>query len=255
MSAAVAMARMAVADGIGHLACTPHITPGVYDNTGPDILARVQTLSHHLAALDIPLTLWGGADAHIDPGLTSALASGAVPTLAGSRYFLLEPSHHVVPPRLSELVRTTVAAGFIPLLTHPERLSWIETHYDLILGLVRQGALVQLTAGSLTGTFGKRAKYWSERMLDDGLVDVLATDAHNTSGRPPVLSRARDVAAQRLGDAEAEELVYNRPARILRNEEIPYRAKAISPQLDDKLPRGRGPGQRLLDLLRGRRSK
>ena len=59
---------------------------------------------------------------------------------------------------------------------------------------------MQVTAGSLTGQFGRRPRYWAERMLDEGCCHILATDAHGTDRRVPRLSEARDLAARRLGD-------------------------------------------------------
>ena len=104
-----------------------------------------------------------------------------------------------------------------PILTHPERLSWIEGHYDLIGRLVSSSVLMQITAGSVMGRFGRRPRYWAERMLDEGLCHLLATDAHNTEQRPPRMAEARDVVAQRLGDDEAINLVLRRPQGILNN--------------------------------------
>lgn len=252
VAASMAMARMAAADGIEHIACTPHITPGIYDNAGPDIEARIEQLSASLAAEGIALTLWKGADVHVDPQLLGKLTSGMVPTLGQSRYFLLEPPHHIAPPRLPELVQELINGGYIPIITHPERLRWIESQYDLVLRLVKLGALIQVTAGSITGGFGKRPQYWSERMLDEGLVDIVATDAHGVSGRPPILSAARDAVARRMGDAEALEMVYNRPARVLRNEPMPARPKEIPPQVEVTHSKGRGLTRSLLDKLRGK---
>ena len=83
---------------------------------------------------------------------------------------------------------------------------------------------MQITAGSLTGRFGRRPQYWAQRMLSEGLVSLLATDAHNTKSRPPLLAEARDLAVSRIGPAEAENLVSVRPAMILENrppEEVP----------------------------------
>ena len=246
------MARMAAADGIEHVACTPHITPGVYDNDAAGIAARTHDLAARLAAEGIALTLWTGADVHIDPQMVAKLAAGTIPTLGRSRYFLFEPPHNVLPPRLPELVQNLIAASFVPVVTHPERLRWIESHYDLIGRLVALGALVQLTAASITGDFGRRPKYWSERMLDDGLVDLIATDAHNVTGRPPIMSAARDVLIARLGEAKALEMVYNNPARILRNEPMLARTGQIPPQLADTGYRSPGWVKGLMKTLRGK---
>ncbi len=252
LATSLAMARMAASDGIEHVVCTPHINPGVYDNDGPDIQRRIDLLANELQDQGIELGLWLGADVHVDPALVNKLASGVVPTLAGSRYFLLEPPHHVAPPRLSDLVKDLIKSDYVPIITHPERLRWIETHYEVFRSLLGHGALVQITAASITGGFGSRPKYWSQRMLDEGLVDIVATDAHNTTGRPPVLSIARDALIERLGEAEAIELVYNRPARVLRNEPMPPRSKEILPQVHINKGKGRGLARALFDKLLGK---
>lgn len=230
LETSVAMARMAVADGITDIACTPHVTPGVYDNEASDIRARIYRLGRHLRDSGVELNLWMGGDVHVDPGLVGKLANGLVPTLGDSRYLLLEPPHHVVPPRLPELVSELVVAGYVPIITHPERLTWIEAHYPLFVSMIEKGALVQLTAGSILGRFGGQAKRMAERMLDEGRVDIIATDAHNTTGRPPILSEAREAVAQRLGEAEATAQVIDRPRSILRNEPLSLRRGPIPPQ-------------------------
>ena len=93
-----------------------------------------------------------------------------------------------------------VAAGYTPVITHPERLTWIEEHHDVFLRLVRQGAWMQVTAGALTGLFGKRAQYWGERMLGEGHVHLLASDAHSSGRRGPrACQQARAVAERLVG--------------------------------------------------------
>jgi protein-tyrosine phosphatase len=76
---------------------------------------------------------------------------------------------------------------------------------------------MQITAGSVMGRFGRRPRYWAERMLDEGFCHLLATDAHNTEQRAPRMAEARDFVAQRLGDDEAINLVLRRPQGILNN--------------------------------------
>lgn len=215
LETSLAMARMAVADGITITACTPHILPGVYNNHGPNIRSAVEHLSKALSEAGIPLQLIAGADVHIGPDLVQRLRNGTALTLHNTRYFLFEPPHHVIPPRLEDHIFGLQTAGFVPILTHPERLSWVDGHYDLVNRLVYSGVLMQITAGSLLGRFGRRPRYWAERMLADGICHLLATDAHNTEQRVPRLSEARDLVARKLGEAEATNMVLNRPRAII----------------------------------------
>ena len=215
LETSLAMARIAVADGIVTTACTPHIYPGVYNNTGAGIHQAIAQLQQALDAHQIALKLVAGADAHVAPELPAKLRSGDAPSLSGSRYFLLEPPHHVAPPRFEEFVFNLLAGGFVPLITHPERLSWIEDHYATFCALVDQGAWLQVTAGSLTGRFGSRPQYWGERLLGEGRVHVLATDSHGVKRRPPLLEEGRAVAERWVGLEESWHLVRTRPAGIL----------------------------------------
>ena len=217
LSISLDMAKASVADGVTDLACTPHILPGLYPNTGPQIRQATQQLQDALDQHGIPLRLVVGADNHIAPDFVAGLRSGQLLCLAESRYVLVEPPHHVVPPRLEETFFGLLAAGYIPILTHPERLSWIKSRYEVVARLGRMGVWMQITAGSLAGAFGKSAKYWAERMLDEGRVHILATDAHDTKRRPPNLRLGHDLAAARVGEGEAEHLVATRPRGVLDN--------------------------------------
>lgn len=213
----IEMAKAWVADGVSVVACTPHILPGLYHNSGPQIRQAVAELQATLDQQGIPLRLVTGADNHIVPDFVEGLRSGHLLTLADSRYVLIEPTHHVLPQRMNELFFRVQAAGYVPILTHPERLSWLSQHYDLVRQLVRNGVWMQITAGSLTGTFGRTPLYWSNKMLDDGTVHIIASDAHDPMKRAPRLADGYYAAAKRVGDAEAANLVLNRPLGVLEN--------------------------------------
>jgi protein-tyrosine phosphatase len=211
------MARMAVADGTTVLACTPHIFPGLFENEGEAIRTRVTALQGRLDEEGIALRLVTGADVHLTPGLAGELASGRALTLADTRYFLLEPPHHIAPPRLKDSIFELMLAGYVPVITHPERLTWVGDHYQDFVDLSRAGCWMQLTAGAITGRFGRTAKAFAERMLDDGLVDIVASDAHDVNARKPGLSKARRLVAERLGEVEAAAVFDMRPRAILEN--------------------------------------
>ena len=213
----LAMARLAVADGITTTACTSHIFPGIFNNTRSVIETGMMQLRAELLAHDIPLKLTLGADIQLAPGIVEGLTNGSIPSIGGTQYFLFEPPHRTAPPRMKEVVREYCASPFVPIVTHPERLSWIEDHYGQMAEFVAMGAWMQLTAGSIIGTFGKRVQYWSERMLDEGLVHVIASDGHNPTRRPPVMSQARDAVAKRLGEEAAQLMVQGRPQMVLDN--------------------------------------
>jgi protein-tyrosine phosphatase len=217
LAVAVAMAKASADDGIVVAACTPHIMPGLYHNTGADIRVAVQRLQQELDASGIALQLVPGAENHIVPDFIAGLKSGHLLTLGDTRYVLVELPEHTAPPRLEEFFFSLRANGYAPILAHPERLAWLEQHYAAICRIARAGTWMQVTSGSLSGDFGRKAQYWAERMLDEGYVHLLASDAHDLDKRAPELGEGRDLAAARVGFEEAENLVVTRPRGVLEN--------------------------------------
>ena len=98
----------------------------------------------------------------------------------------------------------------------------------MFLRLARAGAWLQITAGALVGRFGKRPRYWSQRLLDEGPVHIIASDAHSPNRRPPLMAEARVAAARQVGETEAWALVRDRPAGVLKN----WRPERLAPALD-----------------------
>jgi protein-tyrosine phosphatase len=236
LSIAIHMAQASVADGVSVVACTPHILPGLYHNTGPQIRKACNHLQGILDRQGIALKLVPGADNHIVTDFVVGLRGGRLLTLADSRYVLVEPPHHIAPIRLEELFFELLLAGYVPILTHPERLSWIKSHYTTFIRLARAGVWMQITASSLIGAFGRSPRYWAERMLDEGYVHILATDAHDVTRRPPNLRAGFECAVERVGCAEAENLVLNRPMGVIANEPVcnlPPPLAALSADIDD----------------------
>jgi protein-tyrosine phosphatase len=253
-TAAVAldMARMAAADGITHLACTPHIYPGLFENDANSILKALTRFRALLEEQEITLNLGMGADIQVVPELLANLRSGIFPCLNGSRYFLFEPPHHVPLMNFSRFIADALSAGLVPVITHPERLSWLEMHYQEFLAVARAGAWLQITSGSLTGRFGSASQYWAEKLLDAGVVHLLATDAHNLRSRPPLLSEGETAASRLLGAEEARRLVQARPAAIWRDEDPAQVPRP--PGLNPETGSGAGKKHGLFRFLAGRRN-
>ena len=214
---AIAMARIAVEDGIAEIACTPHIFPGVYENTTSSIRAATEKFQLALELLCIPLKLSFASDTHMMPDLVDRLKAKTVPTFNDGRYFLLEPPHHLAPPNFEAFVFKVATSGYVPIITHPERLTWVPEYYEVFERMAKSGVWLQITAGSLTGHFGKTAKYWAERMLADGIVHIIASDAHNIQRRAPRMAEAVHIASRWVGLEEALRTVSDRPRAILEN--------------------------------------
>jgi protein-tyrosine phosphatase len=116
---------------------------------------------------------------------------------------------------LQNLVFSLRLAGLVVLFAHPERIRYFQEDVKRWEEMVRLGAYGQITTGSVLGTFGEDAQEFSELLLRRGLVHVLASDAHNLRGRPPILSRAVEAVAAIVGEEEARKMVSERPRALL----------------------------------------
>lgn len=211
------MARAAVADGIETLVATPHTLNGVYLNPVGAVRSGVDALQSALDAADIPLRVYAGGDVHLVPDMLQAIQIGDAVTLHDQhKYILLELPSQSLPPHLKDEIFRLKVGGVTPIITHPERNMALAQDAEILFDLIDMGALVQVTAMSLTGGFGEFVRGVSERILEQRLAQVIATDAHSRENRPPILSRGVEVAAQVLRDsAEALCMVNDTPAAIL----------------------------------------
>ena len=210
------IARQAVADGIRAMVATPHVCNGVYKTSAALIRKEVVSLNAALQSAGIPLTVYPGAEVQLVPGLTDLLRTGEVCTINNSRYVLIELPPTFLPETAKDEFFTLRINGYIPILAHPERHPQIKNNFNFLVELVQMGTLCQLTAQSLTGGFGKPTKVLAEKMVKNDMAHILASDAHSSTWRKPVLSSAVNRAAKLLDSTEeAMQMVEGLPQAIL----------------------------------------
>lgn len=215
------MARMAVADGTETIIVTPHQLGNFAHNHGDDIRARTRELQQVLAQHAIPLEVLAGGDVRIEDRLAEQLIGGAVMSLADRRrHVLLELPHELYFP-LEGLLAELAREGMTGILSHPERNQGLLGDRGLLPGLVDAGCLMQITAGSLLGTFGAQSRRLAEWMLAEGLVHFVATDAHGTRSRRPLMRRAYDRVAELTDSQTADDVASHHGACVARGQPVP----------------------------------
>ncbi|HEX6513579.1 MAG TPA: CpsB/CapC family capsule biosynthesis tyrosine phosphatase, partial [Chloroflexota bacterium] len=216
------MARALLEVGVTTVCCTPHTTEWAQAGDQASIGRHVEALRAVLVERDIRLELQPGAEAHITPTLAGELKAGRWPTLNGTPYMLLEFPYDYLPPFYEQVIFELQASGFRPLIAHPERIGPIVDDPNLLYRLVTRGCLGQLTAMSLAGGFGPRVRDVSQIMVENRLVHVVATDAHDAKpgSRLFAIPEARAAAARLAGEAAAVELFDMNPVRIAAGEPV-----------------------------------
>ncbi|MCM3124185.1 MULTISPECIES: CpsB/CapC family capsule biosynthesis tyrosine phosphatase [unclassified Mesobacillus] len=195
----ISLAKSAVKEGIHTIIATPHHKNGRYINTKQDILKKVTELNDILQSEKIPLTILPGQETAIHGEILRGIEVGEILTLDRTQYLFIEfPASHV--PHYSEQIFYELQLkGIIPIIVHPERNAEIIERPDILYQLVKNGALVQITASSIVGRFGKKIKAFSEQLIDANLVHFIASDAHNTDKRSFYMQHAYSNVRKRYG--------------------------------------------------------
>ena len=217
LETALAMARIAVDDGITHVLLTPHLHEGRWDNHRSQVERCCADFRSELETAAIDLRVGFGAEVRIGPEIMAWVANDDIPWLGrwhDDKVLLLEMPHEQIPPGAGKLTAWLLNNGIRPMICHPERNKFVIRDLEAIRPFVDQGCLFQLTAGSVAGQFGEPARERAIEFLARGWVTVLATDAHNVKWRPPNLAAGRKAASAVVGEAEAWQLVRDRPWQI-----------------------------------------
>lgn len=218
MATALKMAKLAVDNGIEKLVLTPHILPGLYENTHDDIQSVLNEFRRALEEAEIPLDARAAAEIRISPEIRLMLKSDQLPFLGeldGYKVFLLEFPHSHIPPGSDKLIDWLLNHDIRPMIAHPERNKDVIRKFEKIVPFVSAGCLLQVTAGSIAGNFGEVCLQRSRQMLEQGWVTVLASDAHNLNYRVPDLEPGRAAAAEIVGEVESWQLVEDKPWSIV----------------------------------------
>ncbi|HVJ05865.1 MAG TPA: CpsB/CapC family capsule biosynthesis tyrosine phosphatase [Candidatus Saccharimonadales bacterium] len=206
------MCSLAVQDGVTHIVATPHANYEYrYDRARH--LAMLDELRSRESRLDFSL----GCDFHLSyENIKDALEHPKRYVIGDTHYILVELSEYSAFNVAQTLYRLQTV-GLMPILTHPERNPAILSNPSLIDEFFDVGCLFQITANSLTGFWGRTSQKMCQSMLKKKLVHFIASDAHGTRNRPPLLSAARDAAAKIIGAEAATKLVDANPAALLSN--------------------------------------
>jgi len=215
LATSLAMARVALDDGIETIVATPHFS--VDGGPTPDqIRTATQELRQALADDGLPLKILPGAEVRADPQVPEMLNRGQVMTVAdGGKYLLLEPPLIGIPNYLEQLCFDLQIAGITPILAHPERTELYRHERQVYHRLVDRGCLIQVNAPSLRGRYGGAIRRIAGDLIRSELVHIVASDAHNATSHAPVLGKVRRAVVQAAGEDAFREMTELVPGKII----------------------------------------
>ena len=246
----IQMCRISYQDGIRTIVATPHILAGIYGNDRSSILTELQELNSALIHSELctanselnpkgcpselpacqstctagrrtlhseqSLVVLPGADVHFSSDILQRCEREEIVTVNDQgRYLMVEFTFQGIPYQAEEVLFQLLAKGIIPIISHPERNREIAQSPNRYYGMIRMGCLGQVTAMSLTGGFGPEVKRTAEKLLSKRLIHFIASDAHSTDRRPPILSAGVKAAEKIVGKEAAKKMVTEYPEAVI----------------------------------------
>jgi protein-tyrosine phosphatase len=207
--------------GTTDIVATPHASP---DYEFQPLLID-ERLAELRARPEVSIRIHRGCDFHLSrDNIEDAVRNPAKYTIAGGRYLLVEFSDLVIFQSSERDLERLRDAGMVPVITHPERNPLLRQRLRLLQRWVDQGCLMQITADSYLGRFGRKAKSFAEESTRLGLVHFAASDGHHPRARPARLDGAYRHLSQRYSEALARRLCVENPRAVLEGDSLPESA-------------------------------
>ena len=217
----LSMARQAAKEGITHIVATPHHRNGHFYNPKSEIIRFVAALNGQIQAAQIPITILPGQETRIYGEMVEDFEGGELLALNNTdRYVFVELPANDVPGYRNRRCFNVQLKGVPPVRVHPERNRAIMEKPNRLYRLVKDGALSQVTAGSIVGRFGKKIQQLSYQLIEHALAHFIASDAHNLQSRSFHMRAAYEEVAKDFGHEIADELFEINPKQLIDGKEI-----------------------------------
>ncbi len=221
------IARKAIEDGATDIFATPHYNRS-YTSNKEVIANKVKVFNQVLTENQMSLTIHTGHEVRIFGELLDGIKEGKIATLGDSNYCLLEFPPSTIPGYTRSLLYELQLKEIIPIIAHPERNARFIQKPELLVQMIQQGALSQLTAGSICGSFGEKIKHFSHLLMEANLAHFIASDAHGLSrNRPYCLKEAMHLVERTFGTGVVKQMELNAESVLAGNEIYPVEPLAI----------------------------
>jgi len=211
---AVKYVKQAYNEGITTILATPHAMDGIYQCTPQQIISKCTLLTQELEKRNIAVNIRPGSEIHLTHDTVSLYDKGRLMTLNNlDKHILLELPPVFIVDGVIHVIKQLAERRIVSIIAHPERNVTLMKHLNIIPELLDVGALMQITAMSLMGGFGKRIRSISEKMIKNDVVRFVSSDIH--PGRKYMMREAYEKISSLVDTNAAEKIFRKNPGKIL----------------------------------------
>lgn len=226
MEQTIRMIKIAYQEGIRTIIATPHYYQGRSMTSKQSMVDSLNQVKAFILASKeeetkenlLTMKLELGCEIYYSHDCVNLLKEGQIPTLAGSRYVLVEFSPLVEGRYMKNALQEFLLEGYQPIIAHIERYQNVAKDMDKIEEFIEMGAYVQVNAMSITGEAGRSYQKATKKLLKQHWVHMIGTDAHSDGGRAPMIQKCAGYIKMKYGEEYAQELLIDNPKKILNNE-------------------------------------
>lgn len=219
MEESMRLLEIASNEGITDIIATPHAYSPQFNVPKEKVLEQLALLTKEIELRNLDIQVHAGQELRLMDILPLKIKAEEGLSLAGSRYILLELPSSGIPGYTVNIIQQLLNLDKIPIIAHPERNRAIAQKPEYLERLIRHGALAQITAGSLSGHFGKNIQKLSVQLTQANLIHTYGSDVHNLAARPALFNEGLDYLEKRKLHDYVDILLENN-ARILTNEPL-----------------------------------
>lgn len=220
MEQTMRMIKTAYEEDIRLIIATPHYHIGKVKVNASVAMEYLEQVKANIKDKYPDLKLYLGQEIYYYSEAMEDVDSGRAGTMASSSYVLMEFSQDVSFIEITDAVYDAISHGYSPVLAHIERYGCLFGKYDRIEKLVESGAYLQVNAGSVAGKHGHAEKSFIKKLLKKQYISFVATDAHNDTGRAPIMSEAVRTMEKICKPDYLLKVLWTNPLKIIDNEEI-----------------------------------
>ena len=224
MDEALLMAEQAYQSGVDALIVTPHSNQhhrfeNYYDHS---LIESYEKFKQSAKEQGNPIDIYLGMEIFVSDDILDKIKSGKLIGLNKTNYYLIEFSFHEAISYIEYIVNEMLANHYIPILAHPERYVCYQQEPWQLYHLIKEGCIAQLNKGSISGLFGRNVQRTAKKLLDHHLVQIIASDAHDSVFRHADMSEVQDYLEYHYGMNYTHQLLDEYPGAIIMNKRIVF---------------------------------
>ena len=204
-------------EGVRKIICTPHYIKNNNNYSYEQLDEIFEDFKKMATEMHSDLEVYLGNEVLYDDGILDDIRGGMVHTMAGSKYILVEFNIRLSYGSIYEAMRNLINLRLRPIIAHVERYKSLVGNEDRIEELKNMGVYLQMNTESVGGSAFDAKSRWCTKLLKQGYIDFISTDAHDLVNRTPDMADAVKWIKKKCGEDELERMLWDNSETVIRN--------------------------------------